>query len=296
MTIFGASVATERVLDSTSTLAGYEIIRPIGEGAASIIYAASHPVTRQVCALKHVIRKTDKDIRFVQQLESEHEVGHQVRHPALRRNFELKINKNLLFKVTDAILIMELFDGRSLEQDIPKTLAGIIEVFIKTAQALDSLHLMGYVHCDLKPNNILISESGEVKVIDLGQACKSGTVKKRIQGTPDYIAPEQVKLHPVTFKTDIYNLGATMYWALTGKKLPTLYTLKKSANSFLVDDQLPAPHTVNPQLPESLSRLVMECVKINPTKRPKGMADVIHRLELIHHVLISPPLPPAEVG
>jgi serine/threonine protein kinase len=63
-----------------------------------------------------------------------------------------------------------------------------------------------------------------VKVIDLGQACAIGTAKSRIQGTPDYIAPEQVKCAAVTPQTDIYNLGATLYWALTGTHIPTLYT------------------------------------------------------------------------
>ncbi len=269
-----------------TALGGYEIIRLIGEGAGSLIYAVSDPSTRQVYALKHVIRKNDKDIRFIEQLETEHEVGKQVRHPGLRRTFDLKINKNLLFKVTDAILVMELFDGSPLEFNVPPTLVGIVDVFIKTAEALDALHLMNYVHCDLKPNNILLNHQGDVKIIDLGQAAKTGTAKRRIQGTPDYIAPEQVKCQPVTFKTDIYNLGATMYWTLTGgQKLPTLYTLKKSDNSLLVDDLLPTPAKINPQIPEPLSNLVMECVRVNPVKRPKGMGDVARRLEIIRHVL-----------
>src|SRR2546430_604156 len=85
--------------------------------------------------------------------------------------------------------------------------AGII---IYTARALDALHALGYVHCDLKPNNILISEDLQVKVIDLGQAAKFATIKTRIQGTPDYIAPEQVNCGPVTVRTDVFNLGATM--------------------------------------------------------------------------------------
>jgi serine/threonine protein kinase len=275
--------------DSSSpptSLGGYEIIRLIGEGAGSTIYAASDVNTRQVYALKHVTRKLDKDVRFVEQLETEHEVGKQVRHPGLRRTFDLKISKNMLFKITEGILVMELFDGRPLEFYVPKTLVGIVDVFIKTAEALDALHLMNYVHCDLKPNNILLNEHGDVKVIDLGQAAKTGTAKSRIQGTPDYIAPEQVKCQPVTFKTDIYNFGATMYWTLTGgHKLPTLYTLKKSDNSMLVDDLLATPASLNPNVPEPLSNLVMECVRVNPVKRPKGMGDIARRLEIVRHVL-----------
>jgi serine/threonine-protein kinase len=122
-----------------------------------------------------------------------------------------------------------------------------------------------------------------VKVIDLGQACRAGTKKQRIQGTPDYIAPEQVKLLPVSIRTDIYNLGATMYWALSGRKLPTLFTLKKGDNSILADDLIPSPRVVNPLVPESLSNFVMECVRINPKKRPADLGEVTRRLEIINH-------------
>jgi serine/threonine-protein kinase len=286
MSLFWVTSTRESSNATPTSIGGYEIIRLIGEGAGSLIYAASDPHTRQVYAIKHVLRKNEKDVRFVEQLETEFEVGKQVRHPGLRRVYDLKINKNILFKVTDAILVMELFDGRPLEFNVPKSLVAIVNVFIKTALALDSLHTMGYVHCDLKPNNILLNDKLDVKVIDLGQAAKTGTAKKRIQGTPDYIAPEQVKCQPVTFRTDVYNFGTTMYWALTGgQKLPTLYTLRKSENSMLVDDLMPTPHKVNPAVPEPLSNLVMECVRVNPLKRPKGMNDVARRLEIMRHVL-----------
>ncbi|HYO07516.1 MAG TPA: serine/threonine-protein kinase [Tepidisphaeraceae bacterium] len=266
-------------------LFGYDVIAPIGEGAGSSIYAVSEPVTGQIYALKHVVREKDKDIRFVEQLEAEHEVGQLVRHPSLRRTVDLKINKNLLLKVNEAALIMELFDGRPLEFVKPRTLIGQVEVFIQTARALDALHALGYVHCDLKPNNILLNEAGEVKVIDLGQAAKQGTKKSRIQGTPDYIAPEQVQCNPVTFRTDVFNLGATMYWATCGKKLPTLFTVKQKENSFLLDAKIDPPAAINPDVPEPLSNLVMECVKTSPVKRPKNMNEVASRLETMRHAL-----------
>src|SRR5207248_1366007 len=121
--------------------------------------------------------------------------------------------------------------------------------------------------------------------IDLGQAAKVGTAKSRIQGTPDYIAPEQVKCLPVTERTDVFNFGATMYWALSGRKMPTLFTLKKGENSFLVDSQIAAPHQLNPTVPENLSNLVMECVRTNPAKRPADMTELVRRLEIIEHAM-----------
>ena len=99
------------------------------------------------------------------------------------------------------------------------------------------MHQMGYVHCDIKPNNILRNDKGEVKVIDFGQSCKIGTVKERIQGTPDYIAPEQVARRPITVQTDVFNLGATLYWALTGKAHPDALHGQQEGR-----EQLPARH------------------------------------------------------
>lgn len=287
MTLFGAgsSSITYTASGSPKSLFGYDVIDLIGEGAGSFIYAVSDPRDNHLYALKHVIRKNDKDIRFVEQLEAEHEVGQLIRHPGLRRTYDLKVNKNLLFKVTDAALIMELFDGRPLEFVKPPTLLGQVDVFIQTAKALDALHALGYVHCDLKPNNILLNDKGDVKVIDLGQAAKFGTVKKRIQGTPDYIAPEQVNCGPVTVRTDIFNLGATMYWTLASTKLPTLYTVKQKENSFLLDAKIDPPHALNKTVPEQLSNLVMDCVKTSPVKRPKNMNEVATRLEVMRHVI-----------
>lgn len=268
-------------------LFGYDLVDLIGEGAGSRIYVASDPATHQIYALKHVIRKEDRDIRFIEQLEVEYEVGRLITHPGLRKTLDLKIEKTLLRKVTGAGLIMEMFDGMPLEQSLPPTMPGVLEVAILTAQALDALHVMGYVHCDLKPSNILVDSRGRVKVIDLGQAARIGSVKERIQGTPDYIAPEQVKRGPVTQRTDIFNFGATFFWALTNQKLPTLFTLKKGDNSFLVHDKLQTPQDIRKEIPETLSNLIMECVHVNPAKRPDSMSIVARRLEVIHHVMTT---------
>src|SRR5207253_76651 len=145
---FMSSTTTSNLLEAPSlprSIFDYEVIDLIGDGAGSLIYAVNDPRTRQIYALKHVHRKSEKHA-----------------------------------------------------------------CFIETAKALQALHRQGFVHCDLKPNNILLGPTGQVKVIDLGQACPVGTAKKRIQGTPDYIAPEQVKCIPVSVRTDVFNLGATL--------------------------------------------------------------------------------------
>jgi eukaryotic-like serine/threonine-protein kinase len=265
------------------SLFGYDVIELIGEGAASLIYAVSKQDTKQLYALKHVVRKSDKHARFIEQLENEYNVARRVSHENLRRVVDMQTKRTLLGKVTEAVLVMELFDGQPLENRLPKDLSKLLDIFIHTGRAIEAMHAAGYVHCDLKPINILVNPQLHLKVIDLGQACPIGTVKTRIQGTPDYISPEQVKLAPVTVRTDIFNFGATMYWALCGQKLPTLFTIQKAKNAFLVDQFVSRPHELNPQVPENLSNFVMECVRTNPQKRPEDMTSVISRLEIIQH-------------
>ncbi len=265
------------------TLFGYDVVDSLGEGAGSAIYVVSRPESGQLYALKHVRRKAEKDVRFIEQLENEFEVSKHFAHPGLRKSIDCKVTRNLLRKPLEAALIMELFDGSPLDTRGGREPGYVVDVFIQVAEALASLNGKGYVHCDLKPNNILVDASGLAKVIDFGQACPVGTVKPRIQGTPDFIAPEQVKCLPVDVRTDVYNFGATAYWALCGKSLPTLYTLKRGENSFLVDDVMASPCSCNPFVPEALSNLVMECVRTNPAKRPASLADVARRLEIVRH-------------
>jgi serine/threonine protein kinase len=266
-------------------LFGFDVIDFLGTGAGSRIYAVSDPATRQIYALKHVAVADEKQHRFFEQLEAEYEVGRQINHPNLRRVVDLKVNRTLLRRVTDAALVMELFDGLALDNRPKLTLAETLHTFIQTANALNAMHLRRLIHCDLKPNNILLGSDGMVKVIDLGQACLMGTVKKRIQGTPDYISPEQVRCQPVTSRTDVFNFGATLYWTLTGQHVPTLYRIKKSENSLLSDAYIQSPAQIDASVPLPLSNLVMECVRTNPVRRPGDIARIATQLEAISHSL-----------
>jgi eukaryotic-like serine/threonine-protein kinase len=266
----------------------YDVIERLGEGAGSVIYKVSDPITRKLFALKHVHREKPKDIRFIEQMETEFEISKQFNHPNLRRSYDLKVNKSMLLKVVEAFLLMELVDGRPLDVRPSGSLLETVDTFIHAAQGLRAMHQLGFVHCDIKPNNILRNDGGLVKVIDFGQSCKIGTVKERIQGTPDYISPEQVNREPVSIPTDVYNLGATLYFALVGKTIPTLYTVnKKGDNSFLLHSRIDSPIGLNPKIPLALSNLVMEMISTSKDKRPVDMDAVISRLELAKHVLLK---------
>ncbi len=271
----------------------YDVLECLGEGARSTIYRVSDPSTQRIYAMKHVVRSLQKDLRFVEQMETEFEISRQFSHINLRRTYDLKIHKKMLLKVAEAFLLMEYVPGQTLDVAPPHSTADTIETFIQIAQGMKAMHAMGFVHCDMKPNNVIRNNSGMVKIIDFGQSCPIGTVKERIQGTPDYIAPEQFHRKPVTIQTDVYNLGATLYWCLTNKPIPTLFTVtKKGANSFLVENRIETPLDLNPRTPLPLSNLVMDCISVRPQKRPSDMDQVITRLELSQHSMQKPHISP----
>src|SRR6201999_3313842 len=113
-------------------------------------------------------------------------------------------------------VLMEMVDGMTLEQQHSEDIVVLCRLMQQVASGLLAMHKAGFVHADIKPNNILVTDDLHVKIIDFGQSCAVGTVKERIQGTPDYIAPEQVNRKPINQQTDVFNLGATLYWNLTG--------------------------------------------------------------------------------
>lgn len=261
----------------------------IGRGAASVIYLVQDVKSKQIWALKHVEKNNAKEQRFLDQAVSEYKIAQEFDHPGIRSIPRL-IKKGSMLSVRELYLVMELVDGQSLELHPPKTFEEGVYIFKQTARALAHMHARGYVHADMKPNNIVVSDEGEAKIIDLGQSCKVGTIKERIQGTPDYIAPEQVHRREITGQTDVYNLGATMYWTLTRAHIPTALAKGDSLVGSLDDNLIEKPkpaRELNSRINEKLNDLIMQCVEVNPAKRPKTMDLVADRLELILGMLLA---------
>lgn len=259
----------------------FEVLSCIGYGARSTIYAVCETRTRQIYALKRVVRHSSDDNRFLQQVKQEYAISSRFDHPALRKSHRLIYRRKFL-TITELHLLMDLFDGTALDVVRPSELQALLDVFCQVSQGLAMMHRMGYVHADIKPNNILINHENKCKIIDFGQSCKIGTVKTRIQGTPDYIAPEQVALGPLTPATDIFNFGASLYWCVTDHYVPTAISKKKNENdiSAAAVRTLVPPHEINPHLPMALSQLILECVENRPSRRPPSMDAVYTRLQL----------------
>jgi eukaryotic-like serine/threonine-protein kinase len=264
---------------------GYRIMAVLGHGAASIVYLVQDPKTKGIWALKHVVREGPKDQRFLDQAESEYEIAKRLDHPTLRKIPTIVKNRSYLIgSAKELFLVMEFLDGKAVDQHPPRNVIEAVEIFLKVAEGMAHMHDQGYVHADMKPNNIIIDGEGHVKIIDLGQACKIGTVKERIQGTPDYIAPEQVHRQAITPKTDVYNLGATMYWCLVRKPIPTALAkddkLVGSLDAHMVEKAPPVSAILRGIHPR-LNDLVMQCVEPEIDKRPESMRKVANELSLI---------------
>ncbi|MHC4908857.1 MAG: serine/threonine-protein kinase [Planctomycetota bacterium] len=282
-------------MTGTQQIAGYRILSMIGEGAASLLYAVQDPKSKQVYALKHVVKATDRDHRFLEQVEAEWVLGQRLDHPNIRQVVKL-IKHRKMFKVVAVSLLMELVDGTALDKRRPKNHAEAVEIFTQLGRGIAHMHGRGLVHADMKPHNVLLTDQGVVKIIDLGQACPTGTVKKRIQGTPGYMAPEQAHRQAITPKTDIYNFGATMYSMLVGEVIPTALPPKDESGSLfsgaLDAEQVAAPKPpdqIDPTVHPLLSKQILDCVQIHPDARPESMDVVVNRLELIAGLLQNPP-------
>lgn len=268
-------------------LPGYDIVSRIGRGAGAVIYLAQEAATRREVAVKQVVRKSPADDRFITQAETEYEVAHNLDHANLRHYYDIHRERRW-FRTQQLFLIMEYVDGLRLEDKPPQDLLVAVDLFLQIAAGLDAMHMAGFAHADIKPNNILLTREGGLKIIDFGQSCPLGHVKERVQGTPDYIAPEQVLCRQIDQRTDVFNLGATMYWVVSGKYFKTMIqNVQTGTKRIEIDAKRGSgpPHESNERVPLALSRLIMDCCETQPDKRPRDMRQVTSRLETVRHLM-----------
>jgi serine/threonine-protein kinase len=187
----------------------FRIVKPIGTGAGSRVFQIADSKKGGYYALKIVKRQEADDEIYIAQAMQEAEVGPKLNHPNIMRIYDHRV-KRAWFKVATVELLMEFIDGLALDElEMPER-GQLVLIFGQVASALGHMHRRGVYHGDLKPGNIMLSKDGVVKVIDFGTAWIKDQDKQRVQGTPQYMAPEQAKEKVVNEKTDLYNLGATM--------------------------------------------------------------------------------------
>jgi serine/threonine-protein kinase len=262
---------------TTPKLSGmkYRVVKDLGEGAGSTILLISDKNAGGKRYALKVVRKQDSDDDiYIEQAKNEYEASQKLNHPAISKIFDYRLKKSW-FRVSGVELLMEYVDGKALDDIEAPELAQLVLIFSQVASALAHMHRRGVYHGDLKPSNIMLSKNGQVKLIDFGTAWVRGQDKNRVQGTPQYIAPEQASERVVNEKTDVYNFGATMYRMFTGRFAQS--DIPRPGG----DRKLTAVNKINPRILSKLNNLVLSCLELNPEKRPAGMFEVRETLSAV---------------
>jgi len=264
-------------------IGSYQVLGNLGEGAHSTILHIRRSSDGRPFALKIVKIGGPDDEKFLAQAEHEFEIAQKLDHPNLIKIYALEKSKafGLFGAVKEIRQLIEFVNGKTIDQFKLIPIPVQLQIFRDVASGLVAMHGRNICHADLKPNNIMLSKGGQVKVIDYGLAWVKGQPKHRIQGTPEYMAPEQVK-HQVSERSDIFNLGATMYRKLTGHHIPVVVPL--GTNAMPVDEEtwkrnLKPVMDRNQQCPRELAELVQHCLMFKPVQRPASMGEVHQTLD-----------------
>ncbi len=269
----------------------FQVLRTLGSGAHSTILHVRCSSDSRQYALKVAPINSKEDHKFLIQAQHEFTVAQMLNHPNLIKVYALETQRDWLFRIRKVHMLIEYVNGQTLDVVPPLSLARQIQVFAKIAAGMVHMHRRQVCHADLKPNNILLSKTGEVKIIDYGLAWIKGEDKGRVQGTPEYMAPEQVRKGTVNECTDIYNFGATMY-RLAAFRLPPsplAATNGVPVDAGIFQKMLKPVQECNAQAPPALCQLIHHCLAFQPQKRPERMSNVQEVLErLVKDVVTSP--------
>ncbi len=260
----------------------YRIMEEVGSGGMGTIYRARHAGYDIDVALKVLNPDLAKDKAYALRFLREVRIASQLSHPGIVKVFDIGLNGELLFYA------MEFLADPSLSALIAKAGAfdgkGIAEIGVQVASALAYMHGKGFLHRDVKPDNLILCRNGAVKLIDFGLAAAFG--EKRLTqagsflGTPGYVAPENVQ----SFRTpdeqgDIYSLGATLYALATGSPPFDEYSEPMGKLVAQVKMDLKPAHLVNPKISKGLSDVIGKMTARRQSARFQKMRDLREALE-----------------
>ncbi|EDS77288.1 serine/threonine-protein kinase PrkC [Clostridium botulinum C str. Eklund] len=262
----------------TGTILGnrYELLQKIGEGGMAEVYKAKCHLLNRYVAVKVLKNQYSDDIEFVNKFKQEASSAASLSHNNIVGIYDIGSENNINY------IVMEYIDGKTLKQIINENGSlgydKSINIAIQIAKALECAHNNNIIHRDVKPHNILVTKDGTIKVTDFGIAKATSSVtitnSDKIIGSAHYISPEQAKGRFVDCKTDIYSLGIILYEMVTGKvpydgESPVSVALKH------VQEELVPPIKVNPNIPESLNKLILKAVEKEPYKRYQSAHDML---------------------
>lgn len=252
----------------------YEIIEKIGTGGMSDVYRAKdHSLNREV-AIKVLKPEFSQDNTFVSKFRAEAQSAAVLEHPNIVNIYDVGTEDGLYY------IVMEYVEGITLKNYIAtKGRLGYNEalsIAIQVARGIEAAHNKGIVHQDIKPQNIIISKEGKVKVTDFGiaRAASSNTIHADMMGSVHYISPEQARNGFVTFSSDIYSLGIVMYEMVTGR-VPFDGDTTVAIAIQHIQSPITPPDQVVPGLPIAVSRIIEKCTMKSPERRYPSVSALL---------------------
>lgn len=256
----------------------YEIQEKIGTGGMSDVYRAlDHKLNRPV-AVKVLKQEFSENQNFVQKFRSEAQAAAGLMHPNIVNVYDVGNDKGVYY------FVMELVDGITLKKYIEKksrlTVKEAVSIGIQVAMGLDAAHKNNIVHRDIKPQNIMISKDGKVKVTDFGiaKAASSNTITSNVMGSVHYTSPEQARGGFSDAKSDIYSLGVTLFEMVTGR-VPFNGDTTVAIAIKHIQEQFPSPAVYAPDLPISVEKIILKCCQKSPDRRYQNATDLIKDLK-----------------
>ena len=288
-------------LASGSKLGAYEVLSPLGTGGMGEVYRARDTRLGREVAIKVLpadwLHDEERRRRFVREAQS----ASALNHPHIITIYEIESDGAIDF------IVMEYVRGMSLDALIPRKglrLPEVLRIATAVADALAAAHAGGIIHRDLKPANVMVGESGAVKVLDFGLAKlvaadaipDDGTVTQgvsaglsvpgAIMGTAAYMAPEQATGGKVDARSDIFSFGAMLYEMATGTRAFAGSSVADTLAAVIRDQPAP-PTQIAAGVPRELERLILRCLRKEPTRRYQTMLDVRNEVQEIKDESVS---------
>lgn len=259
----------------------YRLEKRIGSGGMADVYMAKDLLLDRVVAVKILHSNFCEDNDFIVRFRHEAQSAGKLMHPNIVGIYDVGNDQGIHY------IVMEFVEGITLKQYIQTHPAipidTAVRIAIEIASALEAAHANGIVHCDIKPHNILLTETGKVKVTDFGiaRAINSATVidKRAVLGSVHYLSPEQAAGDKITEKADIYSLGVVLYEMLT-HHLPFEGETAVSIALQHMRGEVPRPAKINPAISPMLEECVLTALQKDPEKRYHSISDFVAELKL----------------
>ena len=256
----------------------YEVLDKVGSGGMSDVYKAlDHKLNRNV-AIKVLKTEFSEDKNFVSKFKVEAQSAAGLVHPNIVNVYDVGEDNGIHY------IVMELIDGITLKKYIekkgPLPVREAVSIAIQVSQGIEAAHNNHIIHRDIKPQNIMISREGKVKVTDFGiaRAASANTINSNAMGSVHYISPEQARGGYIDEKSDIYSLGITLYELITGQ-VPFEGDSTVSVALQHINDEMTSPKELVPDLPISVEKIILKCTQKKPDRRYAKVSELIADLK-----------------